>query len=139
MELVDALAFARPRRNGVLTTQRANGRPQLSNISYHLGDNGKVRISVTATRAKTKNLMRTPAASLYVAGDDFWEFVVIDADAELSAVAQSPDDAATDALVDLYRSIVGEHPDWQEYREAMVADQRLVITLHPTHAYGQRR
>ena len=66
MELADALSFARGRRQGVLTTIRSSGRPQLSNIVYTLGDDDVARISVTDSRAKTKNLRRDPRASLYV-------------------------------------------------------------------------
>jgi PPOX class probable F420-dependent enzyme len=131
-----ALEFVRSRHQGVLVTLRRDGRPQLSNIAYHLGNDGVIRISVTADRAKTKNLARDPRASLYVSRDDFWAYVVIDGTAELSAVAAAPDDAAVDELVELYRSLQGEHPDWDEYRAAMVADRRLVVRLRPEHGYG---
>jgi PPOX class probable F420-dependent enzyme len=136
MELDQALSFIRDRRDGVLTTIRADGRPQLSNIVYALGDDGVVRISVTDDRAKTKNLRRDPRASLYVLGDDVWSFAVLDATAELLAVATDPDDATVDELVALYRSLRGEHPDWDEYRRDMVAHRRLVIRLRFDHAYG---
>ena len=66
MELSDALAFARERHQGVLTTQKRDGRPQLSNIAYAVGDDDVIRISVTDSRAKTKNLRRDPRASLYL-------------------------------------------------------------------------
>jgi PPOX class probable F420-dependent enzyme len=121
----------------VLTTLRRDGRPQLSNIMYSLADSGIARISVTDGRAKTKNLGRDPRASLYVAGDSFWQFVVLDGDVELTPVAASPDDATVDELVEIYRSLSGEHPSWDEYRAAMVADHRLVIRLHVRHGYGQ--
>ena len=74
MDLVDALAFITPRRNGVLATTKRDGRPQLSNITYHLGGDGLIRISITATRAKYANLVRTAQASLHVAADDFWAY-----------------------------------------------------------------
>src|SRR5690242_11874684 len=108
MEIDKALDVARGRRNGVLVTQRANGRPQLSNIAFAVGDDGIVRISITADRAKAKNLARTPRASLYVGREDFYAYLVIDADAELSAVAQAPDDATADELVAYYRAVAGE-------------------------------
>jgi PPOX class probable F420-dependent enzyme len=136
MELSTALAFVRDHRNGVLVTQKRDGRPQLSNIIYAVDEAGVVRISITADRAKAKNLARTPLASLHVSRDDFWAYVVLDADAELSAVAAAPDDATVDELVDLYRAMAGEHADWDDYRQAMVRDQRLVARLTPTHAYG---
>ena len=116
MELDAALDFIRSRQNGVLTTLKRDGRPQLSNITYSFGDDGIVRISVTDGRAKTANIRRDPRVSLYVSREDFWAYVVVEADAELSAVASAPDDAAVDELVEYYRAAAGEHPDWDEYR-----------------------
>jgi PPOX class probable F420-dependent enzyme len=136
MDLGSALDFARSRRNGVLTTLRRDGRPQLSNIVYAIDAAGLIRISVTAARAKTKNAARDPRTSLHVSREDFWAYVVLDGDASLTPVAADPDDATVDALVDLYRSLAGEHDNWVEYRAAMVADRRLVLTITPTHAYG---
>ena len=136
MDLTDALDFVRPRRQGVLTTIRANGRPQLSNIMFVTRDDGSIMISVTDDRAKTRNLRRDPRASLYVLGDNFWQYVVVEAAAELSPVASGPHDATVDLLVEYYRAGSGEHPDWDEYRAAMVSDRRLVLTLRPERAYG---
>jgi PPOX class probable F420-dependent enzyme len=136
MELADAFSFIRGRRQGVVTTIRSNGRPQLSNIGYSLGDDDVARISVTDSRAKTKNLRRDPRASLYVVGDDFWSYVVLDGTAELTPVAGDPADETVDELVDLYRAVAGEHRDWDEFRRDMVADSRLVVRLHFDHAYG---
>ena len=135
MDLTQALAFARGRTVGTLATIRANGRPQLSNILYVVGDD-TITISVTDTRAKTANLRRDPRASLYVVGDNVYQWVVIEAMAELSPVAADPHDATVDALVAYYRAGQGEHPDWDEYRAAMVTDKRLVLTLRPERAYG---
>jgi PPOX class probable F420-dependent enzyme len=135
MELTEALSFAAARRNGVLVTQKRDGRPQLSNIAHAVVD-GVVKISITADRAKYANLVRNPQASLYVTREDFWGYVVIEGDADLSAIPTGPDDAGVDELVELYRAIAGEHPDWAEYRQAMVAERRVVVRLHPTHAYG---
>jgi PPOX class probable F420-dependent enzyme len=136
MHLAPALQFARPRRQGVLTTQKRDGRPQLSNISYHLGDDDVVRISVTDGRAKTANLRRDSRASLHVTRDDFYAYVVLECDATLTPVAQSPDDPTVEQLVEYYRAVAGEHDDWDEYRRAMVADRRLLLELRPVHAYG---
>ena len=135
MDLQQALAFVRSRTVGTLATIRANGRPQLSNIMYVV-DGDTITISVTDTRAKTANLRRDPRASLYVVGDNVFQWVVIEAAAELSPVAADPSDATVDALVAYYRAGQGEHPDWDEYRAAMVADKRLVLTLRPERAYG---
>jgi PPOX class probable F420-dependent enzyme len=142
MELQEGLGFARSRHQGVLVTQRVDGRPQLSNLLYALtgGERGVApiaRISVTDTRAKTRNLRRDPTASLYVPGESFWSYVVLDGTADLSPVAAAPGDATVGELIELYRSIGGkEHPNWDEYRDAMVAERRLVVRFHPIHAYG---
>jgi PPOX class probable F420-dependent enzyme len=136
MEIAQALEFIRERHQGVLTTQRRDGRPQLSNVSYVLADDGVIRVSVTDSRAKTKNLRRDPRASLHVAQSDFWAYAVLDCDVELMPVAADPHDATVEALVDYYRSVMGEHGDWDDYRRAMVADGRLLLLLTPTHAYG---
>lgn len=136
MDLDQALAFARDRRQGVLATIRANGRPQLSNIMYVPGEGNELRISVTDDRAKTANLRRDPRASLYVVGDSFFQYVVIEGTARLSPVAADPHDDTVETLVSYYRTVGGEHPDWDDYRAAMVADRRLVLTLEPERAYG---
>jgi len=136
MDLEHALAFARDRRQGVLVTIRASGRPQLSNILFVPGEGDTLTISVTDDRAKTANLRRDPRASLYVLGDNFYQWVVIEATTELSPVASDPHDATVDALVAYYRAGLGEHPDWDEYRTAMVSDHRLVVTLRPERSYG---
>ena len=120
---------------GVLVTIKRDGRPQLSNIAYAVRD-GVARISITADRAKARNLARDPRASLQVSRDDFYAYAVVEGDATLSAVAASPDDAACDELVEVYRDVAGEHPDWDEYRAAMVEDRRLVVRLPLTRLYG---
>jgi PPOX class probable F420-dependent enzyme len=136
MEITDAIDFVRDHRRGVLVTQKRDGRPQLSNIAYAVGDDGVIRISITADRAKYSNLKRTPLASLHVARADFYAYAVIEADVELSAVAADPGDAAADELVEQYRAVAGEHDDWDAFRAAMVKDRRVVVRLQPTHAYG---
>ncbi len=136
MDLSTALDYARPLKRGVLATLKVDGRPQLSNIMFGIGTDGTVRISVTATRAKTANMRRDPRVSLHVTAADFWSYVVLEGEAELTPVAADEHDATVDELVELYRGLQGEHPDWAEYRAAMVADQRLVVRLNPTHAYG---
>jgi PPOX class probable F420-dependent enzyme len=136
MELSDALDFARDKRNGMLIALKSDGRPQSSNIAYAVGDDDVIRISVTDGRAKTANLRRDPRASLHVNRDDFWAYVVIEADVTMLPTAASPDDATVDALVEYYREVAGEHDNWADYRQAMVDDRRLLLELHPTHAYG---
>jgi PPOX class probable F420-dependent enzyme len=136
MEITAALEYARSRDHGVLATLKGDGRPQLSNINFAVGDDGVVRISITADRAKYANLVRDPRASLHVTADDFWSYVVLEGDADLTPVATAPDDATVEELVELYRSVQGEHPDWDDYRAAMVTDRRVVLRLRPTRAYG---
>jgi PPOX class probable F420-dependent enzyme len=135
MDLTEALAFAHQRKQGVLATIRSNGRPQLSNIAY-VPEGDTFLLSITDDRAKTANLRRDPRASLYVLGDNFYQYVVIEAVAELSPVAAEPNDATVEALIRYYEAASGAHPDWDEYRAAMIADKRLALTLRPERAYG---
>jgi PPOX class probable F420-dependent enzyme len=130
------------RHAGVLATIKSDGRPQLSNISYAFtvdrtaAEPGAARISITATRAKYRNLQRDPRASLHVSAPDFWSYAVAEGFAELSPVAADPHDDTVEDLVALYRELQGEHPDWQEFRQAMVADQRVLLRLAVTRVYG---
>jgi PPOX class probable F420-dependent enzyme len=135
MDLTTARSFLADKHNGILITTKRDGRPQSSNVSYAL-DGDHVVVSVTESRAKTRNLRRDPRASLHVNADDFWGYVVLEADVELMPVAADPDDPTADALVEYYRTLRGEHPDWDDYRRAMVTDGRLLLILHPTRAYG---
>jgi PPOX class probable F420-dependent enzyme len=136
MEPGEALDYVRQRRQGVLVTLKTDGRPQLSNIVYGVDDDGTIRISATAGRAKTKNLARDPRASLHVTDADFGTYCVIEGDVEVTPVTTDPRDATSDALVAYYRSLAGEHPDWDEYRRAMIDEGRLMLLLRPTRAYG---
>ena len=137
MDLNVALGFAGSTNNGVLATQKRDGRPQLSNITHLVGEDGTIRISITASRAKYANLRRDSRASLHVTEPYFGSWVVLECDATVSDVASDTSDAIVDDLVDLYRQVLGEHPDWDEYRAAMVRDGRVVVHLSPIHAYGQ--
>ena len=124
-------------RQGVLVTLRKDGWPQLSNVNYAWDAGAQtIRVSTTSNRAKTSNMRRDPRVSFHVTTGDFWSYVVVDGRAELSAVAQDPHDAAVEELVDLYRTVQGEHPDWDDYRAAMVRDQRLVVRIRADRAYG---
>jgi PPOX class probable F420-dependent enzyme len=136
MELTEALDYVRSRKNAVLTTIRANGRPQLSNILYVPAEGGVLHISVTDSRAKTKNMRRDPRVSLYVPGDNFWQFVVIEGTTHLTPVAADPTDDTVEQLVAYYRAGNGEHSDWDDFRATMVADGRLIAAVHPERAYG---
>ena len=137
--LVDLLAS---RHAGVLATIKSDGRPQLSNVSYAFTADpatpgaGVVRISITTGRAKYRNLLRDPRASLHVSSPDFWSYAVAEGLAELSPVARDPQDQTVEDLVELYRDIQGEHPDWQEYRQAMVTDRRVLLRIAVSRMYG---
>ncbi|MEZ5177710.1 MAG: TIGR03618 family F420-dependent PPOX class oxidoreductase [Acidimicrobiales bacterium] len=101
MELDRAVAYARQHQKGVLLTLKADGRPQASNIMYAVGDDGVVRISATADRAKSTNARRDPQVSLHVTAEDFWSYVVLGGDAEVTPTAAAPDDATVDELVEV--------------------------------------
>lgn len=136
MELSRAIAFARTTRESVLTTIRANGRPQLSNVWHQADDLGIIRVSTTQTRAKYANLEREPWAALHVTRPDFFAYAVIEADVEFSPIAAEPGDATVDELVAHYRRVVGEHRDWDAFRRTQVRERRVVARLAPTRAYG---
>jgi PPOX class probable F420-dependent enzyme len=132
------LDFVAGRHYGVLVTLKRDGRPQLSNVGYAYDrDAGVVRVSVTADRVKTRNLERDPRVSLHVASEDFWTWVVVEGTVELTPAATDPHDATVEELVTYYRGVSGEHPDWDEYRAAMIRDRRRVVRFSPEHAYGQ--
>lgn len=136
MDLPAALDFIRPRKLGVLVTKRRNGNPQLSNIWYHLGDNGVIRVSITAGRAKYHNIDRQGWAALHVTTPEFGSYAVVEGPAEVTPPSTELDDTTVEELVALYRAMAGEHPDWDDYRRAMVADGRAVVRLTPDHGYG---
>lgn len=133
----DLLALLSAGRSGGLAVLKRDGRPQISTVSYGwYPAESLVRISTVDGRAKVANLRRDPRASLYVTSANGWSYAVLEGDIELSAVATTRDDAVVEELVQLYRDISGEHPDWDDYRRAMVEDRRLVARLHVTRAYG---
>ena len=115
---------------------KSDGRPQLSNIVYGVDEDGTIRVSATAGRAKTNNLHRDPRASLHVTDEHFGSYCVIEGDVEVTPVTTDPGDATSDALVAYYRTLAGEHPNWDEYRQAMIDEGRLMLLLRPTRAYG---
>ncbi len=124
------LDFVAGQRWGVLATIRRNGRPQLSNVGYAYDPEQRLfRVSVTADRAKTRNLQADPRVTLHVASKDFWTWVAVEGTAELTPVAADPHDATVEELVTYYRGINGEHPDWDEYRAAMEAERRVLLVI----------
>jgi PPOX class probable F420-dependent enzyme len=119
------LSFIRPRHHGVLTTLRRDGRPQLSPVACGVDGQGRVVISSYPERAKVHNLRRDPRASVCILSDD-WDdaWVQVDGTAE---VVDLPE--ALDGLVEYYRVIAGEHPDWDEYRAAMDRQGKALIRV----------
>jgi len=117
--------FIRPRHHGVLLTNRRDGWPQSSLVSMGLDDEGRIVVSSYPERAKVHNLRRDPKASMVVQSNEWnGEWVQVDGAAE---VIDLP--AALDGLCDYFRVISGEHPDWDEYREAMSAQGKCLIRL----------
>jgi PPOX class probable F420-dependent enzyme len=129
--------FLAARHHGVLATIRRDGRPQLSTITYlYNPEAGTFIASITETRAKAKNMRRDPRVTFHVSSEDGWSYVVAEGRASLTAPAAAPDDDTVEALVDYYRRASGEHPDWAEYRQAMVTDQRVLLTVHVEKLLG---
>ena len=130
MDLEQAREFLRANHRAVLATARADGRPQLSPVTCGVDEAGLVLISTRETAVKTRNLRRNPTASLCVFTDAFFgQWVQVDGTAEIISL---PD--AMDHLVDYYRRVSGEHPDWAEYRAAMVRDRRCIVRITITRA-----
>jgi len=123
---------------GVLVTLKRDGRPQLSNVNHaYYPEERIIRVSITDGRAKTANLRRDSRASYHVTSNDRWAWTVAEGTAELTPVAADRHDATVEELITLYRDVQGEHPDWDDYRRAMVEDRRIVLRIHVERAYGQ--
>jgi PPOX class probable F420-dependent enzyme len=123
--LTELLDFVRPRHHGAVLTFRRDGWPQASLVTLGLSSDEHVVISTYPERAKVANLRRDPRASVVVMSDDFGgEWVQIDGRAE---VVDMPD--AIDGLVDYFRVISGEHPDWDEYRAAMERQGKSLVRV----------
>lgn len=137
MDMAAALDWASNRHNGTLITLRKDGRAQSSDISYAV-IGGAPTVSVTADRAKTANMRRDPRVVLHISDPANWSYVSLDAIAELSEVARDPHDDTCDRLVEYYEAVAGKpHEDWEEYRNAMIDDSRVLVTLRPNTAVGQ--
>ncbi|MFB7742230.1 TIGR03618 family F420-dependent PPOX class oxidoreductase [Streptomyces sp. NPDC059095] len=136
----DLLKLVGEQDGGVLVTLKRDGRPQLSNVNHHYYPaEGVIRVSLTDDRAKTRNLRRDARASYHVTSDDRWAWTVVEGTADLTPVAADPHDATVEELITLFRDVQGEHPDWDDFRAAMVRDRRLVLRLRVERAYGQPR
>jgi PPOX class probable F420-dependent enzyme len=125
--LDDLLDFIRPRHNMVLTTFRSDGSPQSSPVTGGVDADGRLVISSYPQRAKSRNARRTGTASVLVLSDEFnGAYVQVDGDAEVILLPE-----AVEPLVDYYRAIAGEHPDWDEYRQAMASQGKCLIRVTP--------
>jgi len=132
-----AMEWAAARKHAVLITLRKDGRAQSSDVSYAVVDDAIV-VSLTATRAKTANMRRDPRIVVHITDPRTWSYVSFDAEVELGPVTTNPNDDAANALADYYERVAGEaHPDWDEYRAAMISEQRQLAYVRPTSAVGQ--
>jgi PPOX class probable F420-dependent enzyme len=124
----ELLDFVRPRHRLVLVTTRANGGPQLSPVTGGVDESGRIVISTYPERAKVANVRRTGVASVLVLSDE-WNgpWVQVDGDAEVLDLPE-----ALEPLVAYYRAISGEHPDWDEYREAMRRQGKALVRITPS-------
>ena len=125
VDLAGLLEFVRPRHRAILLTTRADGRPQGSPLSCGVDDSGRIVVSTYPERAKTRNAKRDERVSVIVLSDD-WNgpWVQVDGTAE---VIDSPE--SVEPLVEYYRNIAGEHPDWDEYRQAMARQGKVLLRL----------
>jgi PPOX class probable F420-dependent enzyme len=144
MDMNSALTWAAGRTDAVLITIRSDGRPQSSDISYayapKVDDIGTFDISLTDGRAKTKNMRRDNRVVLHLTDRSSWSYLSFDGTVELTNVTTEPGDAVGDALVDYYERVAGEpHPDWDEYRAAMISEGRLLVRFTPVSVVGQIR
>jgi PPOX class probable F420-dependent enzyme len=127
MDIDTARKFIRVNHRAVLATRRRDGRPQLSPVTAGVDAEGFVVVSSRETAMKVKNLLRDPHASLCVMNDGFYgEWVQVEGTAEVVTLP-----AAMEGLVDYYRQISGEHPDWDEYRVAMQRERRVLVRVAP--------
>ena len=130
MDLDAALEAIRTHHRAVMATKRRDGSPQMSPVTVGVDDDGKVVVSTRETAYKVKNLRRDPQAWLCVLPDEFFgNWVQVEGTVEIVSLP-----AAMDGLVDYYRKISGEHPDWDDYRDAMRKQRRVLLRLTPTRA-----
>ena len=130
MDVAAALEFVRGHSHAVLTTMRKDGTPQLSPVDVAVDDAGVVVISSRETAYKTKNLRRDPRAWLCVLSEGFYgQWVQLEGTVEVQSLPE-----AMEPLVDYYRRLSGEHPDWADYRAAMERDQRCLLRVTVTRA-----
>ncbi|MFI0513062.1 PPOX class F420-dependent oxidoreductase [Streptomyces sp. WSLK1-5] len=127
VSLDELLDFVRPRHRAILLTRRADGSPQASPLTCGVDDSGRIVVSTYPERAKTRNAKRDSRVSVVVLSDD-WDgpWVQVDGSAEVIDAPES-----VEPLVEYFRNISGEHPDWDEYRAAMVKQGKSIIRVTP--------
>jgi PPOX class probable F420-dependent enzyme len=134
MDLDAARDFVRSNHRAVLTTRRANGDPQLSPVVCGVDAQGRVAVSTRETALKVKNLRRDSRASLCVLNDGFFgDWIQVDGNAEIVSLPE-----AMELLVEYYRSLAGEHPDWDEYRASMERERRVLVRIELQRAGPDR-
>lgn len=138
MSANDHWALIGTKGRGVLATIKASdARPHLSTMDYCADEDTRaILFSTTDGRAKVRNLRRDPRASFYVASAGGSSYAVAEGTVDLSPPALDLHDATVEELIEVYRGVNGEHPDWDDYRRAMVADRRLVVRLSVDRIYG---
>lgn len=130
MDLDSARQVVRSQNRAVLCTLRADGTPQMSPVLAAVDDAGRVIISTSADTAKVRNARRDPRAWLCALPDEFFgRWIQVEGSVE---VVDQPE--AIELLVDYYRIVAGEHEDWDDYREAMRREGRVLVRLHLTRA-----
>ena len=124
---------------GILATLKKSGLPQMSPVTaVYDRDTDRILVSMTDGRAKTKNLRRDPRAAIEFTSPDGYTWATAEGAVALTGPSDDPNGPEVDALVEYYRLGAGEHPDWDEYRQVMVDDRRVLMTLKISRVYGEK-
>jgi PPOX class probable F420-dependent enzyme len=135
MDLDKAREFVRNNHRAVMLTWHSDGRPQMSPVTVGCDKDGYIVVSTRETAVKTRNLRKNPQVFLTVTTDGFYgPWVQIEGTTEIISLPE-----AMDHLIDYYRDISGEHPDWDDYRSAMIREKRVIIRVTPTRAGPDRQ
>jgi PPOX class probable F420-dependent enzyme len=127
MDLSAAVDFARTHHHSVLATHRSDGSSQLSPVAHAVDADGRVMVSTRRPTVKVRNITRDPRVSLCVLNDGFFgEWASVEGSCEIIGLPE-----AMPLLEQIYRQVAGEHPDWDDFRRAMAAEQRVVLRVTP--------
>lgn len=124
MDIDEARAFLGEHHRAVLSTLRSDGRPQMSPVSIAVDAEGRAVVSTREGAYKVRHLRRDPRVSICVLSEDFWKWIQIDGTATVVSLPE-----AMEPLVDYYRSVQGEHPDWDDYRRSMKDQRRVIVRV----------